>query len=202
MWTPEDRLDSEGYLKDFYKYFDHMQDGMRKIEYGQSFSQPGNKSWEAFNHGDWQLALKLQDDLSKEADRYFKSLKRVAPPGRRVRIVVEPFSDYLIWELNIFRRNERLGEVIRVIKFPEAVELVARDFIDDYVAIDNTVAYRVLYDHNGLNIGAEKSLNPETVNGAVDAFEALFKNAEPFQEFFSREVVDRVPSNCHNGLER
>ena len=133
------------------------------------------------------------EQRSDEGKKYFAGLAKEHKKALRVRIVAQPFSDYLIWELNVLRYNERLGEIVRVIDVKDAQRLVRSDYLGDFIALDETVAYRVLYGANGQNVGAECSTDAKSIAGVVNAFDCLFDHGEPLGEFFAREVSTLKP---------
>lgn len=192
-WQHDCHLDEKEYLEDFSKFFDNLKQTFRKIEFGQTFAEPGNPSWEAFDRGDWDQALALMGQRSDEGKQYFEGLAKKEKQALRVRIVEEPFSDYLIWELNVLRYNEQLGEVVRVVSMNDARRLVAPDFLADFVTLDDAVAYRVLYGANGRNVGAERSTNRSSILSVCNAFDCLFDKGEPLGEFFAREIATLKP---------
>lgn len=193
VWNAEATLDSDAYADDFQAYFDDCRNSFKKIEYGQTFLEPGNESWEAFNAGDWRKALSLANSRDEEARRYFDALKNSGMEAKRVRLICEPLTGYLVWELNILIGNIELGEQISVLPLRRAEKLVDPAWLDDYVAIDETVAYRVLYNEAGLNAGGERSKDQESIRSVIHAFNLLESQGECLTAYFSREVAHLVP---------
>lgn len=193
-WRPDlPALTHEEYLADFWPYFEAMTSKMRKIEVGQSFSEPGNPSWEAFSTGDWNRSLQCIDEHAPETRQYFEGLRDAGKQAARVRVVELPLTEYLVWEFNVLVRSATFGEQIRVIERAKARNLTDEIPIDDFVAIDDVVAYRVLYDAEGLNVGAERTTDRGQVRAIVAAFEVLFARGEPIDSFFERRVEPRTP---------
>ncbi len=55
------------------------------------------------------------------------------------------------------------------------------------------VAYRVTYDDQGVNDGAEASYDPHIIDRVVAAFDDLFRAGEPMLDFFDREIAHLEP---------
>lgn len=195
-WHPDAVLGLDEYLADFYRHFATLARDFRKLEAGQTFSEPGDASWEAFAAGNWTRAVELMGEVSEQSRRYFDELKARGRVARRVRLVREPLSDYLIWELNGLRRNERLGERIRVLPVADALRAVPSAYVDDFALLDTTVAYRVLYDASGCAAGAERSTDAADVAGIAAAFDTLFDAGEDLDSYHRRRLVGHVPTSA------
>lgn len=189
VWSPDAKLNHEEYLADFWFYYERLKGRFRKLEAGQSFSEPGNPSWEAFASGDWEGAMRLVQERAAETKEYFDGLQRANICAERLRLVSLPFSPYLVWELNVLLQNQKLGESIGVLHAEKAAQLVDNIWLDDFVILDEAVAYRVLYGVDGVNVGAERSCDPTIVGHLIAVFESLQKVAEPLEAFFEREVA-------------
>lgn len=106
-------LTSEEYLSDFWPYFQRLQDVFWKLETYQSFREPDDSSWRAFDSGDWNQAIRLIDERREEIQEPVKQVHGFEM--RRVRIVEKPFTPYIQWELYYIRHRAQAGEDIRVI---------------------------------------------------------------------------------------
>ena len=72
----------------------------------------------------------------------------------RVRLVVEPLSDYVRWELTAMRWSVEAGEDIRVLPAGQAGAWPA---VDDFWLFDDTLAVRMEYDTGGRFLGGRPS---------------------------------------------
>src|SRR5436189_4519893 len=94
-------LTLQAYLVDFQQHFWKTDEsGCWKIERQQEFAEPGDDSWEAFTNGDWGKSLKLMNAKRREITQYHKRILKHGFRVHRVRVVQEPISPYLIWELH------------------------------------------------------------------------------------------------------
>src|SRR2546421_2872406 len=125
--SPGERLGLAAYREDF-RSRDFAVDGCDswKLERRQHFREPGDPSWNAFVKGEWEEALRLIEaqrpallDLSRLAARHRCRLLRV-------RVVEQPLTPYLQWELHLLRVRAECGEQVRVIG-PEHISAYERD---------------------------------------------------------------------------
>ncbi len=111
----------------------------------------------------WRLeALQYYADDDADVERFASGDVTLPQPGRweslvhghvtagrpfqRVRVVAEPWSDYVTWELHAFTLNVAAGEDIRVVPVSYSDGLGA--FGPDYWVIDDAV-WAMAYDSDG-----------------------------------------------------
>ena len=58
-----------------------------KLERGQVFAEPGDASWEAFNSGNWDEAMRLLEVRRADLKRYHQENAEAGTTTRRIRIV-------------------------------------------------------------------------------------------------------------------
>lgn len=103
------------YYADFEKYFWHCGDlGFWKLERQQTFKEPGYDSWEAFWRGDWDESLRLLETGRADMAEYHRRVEQNGFAARRARVVEEPLSDYMQWELHALRIRDQCGGPIHV----------------------------------------------------------------------------------------
>jgi uncharacterized protein DUF6879 len=191
---PGERLGLRAYREDFRRR-DFAVDGCDswKLERRQAFREPGDPSWNAFSRGDWERALELIEaqrgeltDLSRLAERHGCRLLRV-------RVVEEPLTPYLQWELHLLRLRAECGELIRVIG-PEPLAAYEHGGpVPEVVTLNDDTLYEVLYDADGVLEGAVRYLDPETRDRAADRMEGLYAAGEDMHAFFARRVAGLKP---------
>ncbi|MDQ0934094.1 DUF6879 family protein [Streptomyces turgidiscabies] len=100
----------EDYYADFEKYFWHCGDlRFWKLERQQTFKEPGYDSWEAFWRGDWDESLRLLETGRADMAEYHRKVEQHGFVARRARVVEEPLSDYMQWELRALRIRDQCG---------------------------------------------------------------------------------------------
>lgn len=188
-----DHLSLDDYIADFDERFEAPADDCWKVERRQTFVEQGSASYDAFARGDWSEALRLIEERKPGLREYHEQLAARGLDVRRVRVVEQPVSPYLVWELNSLRQRRELGELIRV----AGGDLVAPHEVDgelpEVVGIDEAVVYQVLYDDEGVATGAIRSTDPNQVAHWRGVFVALFDRSEDLADFFDREVTGLRP---------
>ncbi|MEU4030833.1 MULTISPECIES: DUF6879 family protein [Streptomyces] len=186
-------LSRADYLADFGRVH---QSGIRllaKIERGQTFTEQGSPSWDAFASGDWAGALRLIEDERDSTAAYFRDAARRGLAFRRVRVVEFPVSPYLQWEMNVFRLRSELGEEIRVLDARRITDLERDAPVPEVIVLGRSVMYAVVYDDELKGAGARRFTDPDQVNRTTREFEALYAMGEGFPEFFEREIAPLAP---------
>lgn len=164
-----------------------------KLERRQHFREPGDPSWNAFAKGDWDEALRQIEaqrpallDLSGQAARHRCRLLRV-------RVVEQPLTPYLQWELHLLRVRAECGELIRVIG-PEHIAAYEQDAeAPELVTLNDDTVYEILYDAEGFLEGAVRYLDPGVRDRTVARLEGLYTLGEDIGTFFGREVAGLRP---------
>lgn len=111
-----DWLSPAEYRADFFpRFWGIDRDDMWKLERIQSFQEDGSASWEAFSAGDRQRAFQLIQERRVKLDDYYRRIAETGFTAYRVRVVEEPISDYLQWELRSLCQRAELGERIGVV---------------------------------------------------------------------------------------
>ncbi|WP_367432195.1 DUF6879 family protein [Streptomyces celluloflavus] len=181
------------YLDDFGRFYAGDIHLLAKIERGQTFTEQGSPSWDAFAAGDWAGALRLIEAERDSVAAYFRDTARRGLAFRRLRIVEFPVSPYLQWEMNSFRLRSDLGEEIRVLDAREIADVERDGPLPEVVVLGNSVMYTVIYDEELKGAGARRFIDPGQIAATVTEFESLYRKGEEFPEFFEREIAPLGP---------
>ncbi|MPZ84836.1 MAG: hypothetical protein GEV28_32415 [Actinophytocola sp.] len=157
-------LTLSSYWQDFERNFWRTgSPGFWKLERGQYFQEPGNDSWEAFADGDWVESLNLiEADLPALRD-YYSKIAESGFSAKRVRIVEEPITEYLQWELHMLRARDDSGGLVRVVG-PEVVATwEASDPLPEIYTLGRDVMYEAIYDEHGVLDSARKFTDRELI---------------------------------------
>jgi hypothetical protein len=110
-----------------------------------------------------------------------------------VRVVDEPYSPYLIWELNWHLIRHEYGERIRIIPADALRELERRRQLPEIVVLGDEVVYEVRYDDAGTATGATRSTDPGAIRYWRGLLTDLHARSEDLPDFFAREIAALQP---------
>ncbi|MGH3623373.1 MAG: DUF6879 family protein, partial [Sciscionella sp.] len=162
--------------------------GFWKFERQQDFQEHENSSWDAFVRGDWDEVVRL---VNKRADGLREHYQRLAAHGvtaNRVRVVAEPISRYLQWELHSLRQRAECGERISVIGPEHIAQYEQYGELPEIIVLGNDAVYRVLYTDDGFAEGAIRSVYRDAVAQWQGFIESLHSRGESIGRFFDRKV--------------
>lgn len=165
-----------------------------KLERMQTFREPGSPSWEAFDSGDWDRALRLCEDQRPKLEPLIREAKQHRSYFHRVRVTETPVAAYLQWEFHYIRVRAQAGwERTRVVGAAEVTDLERHKPLPELVTLCGKTLYKVLYTGDGVAEGAIRFTEPEVVG----AYEALIKDlyaiGEDLAPYFDREVAPLAP---------
>ncbi|MFC9219555.1 DUF6879 family protein [Streptomyces hygroscopicus] len=192
--APGERLSRDSYRADFQQRMQAI-DGRDswKLERRQHFQEPGTESWKAFSRGDWAGALEL---IEKRRDELLAFMGEAAKRDfslYRVRVVAEPITPYLQWELHMLRLRAECGERIRVVG-PELIRELEEDGpLPELVSLGGRTLYRVIYDSRGISDGAVRFADPDVLKPWEEFIKGLYGEGEEMSSYFEREVAPLPP---------
>ena len=178
-----ERMELADYYADFEQTF-WAATSFWKLERAQTFAEPGNASWEAFDRGDWNEALRL---LEAELPAMRERQKRIAAAGfmaRRVRIVEFPITPYLQWELHSLAIRDECGGPVRVLPATEIAAAEADEALPEITTVGEDVLYQAVYDDSGVLAAVYRFSDREVIRRCRELIVGLFEEAEPLAEFF------------------
>ncbi|KAA2259514.1 hypothetical protein F0L68_21545 [Solihabitans fulvus] len=183
---------SDGYNVDVSQYWGRIS-RFDKLERRQHFREPDNPSWEAFALGHWTEALRLHERARSAVEAEFAEDARRGMVSRRVRVVGQPVTPYLQWELHGLMLRAEHGESIRVVT-PESLDRFALDdSLPELIFLGELAMYEVLYDTNDTLYGARKFTDRELIAGCLVDVAELHSQGEDLRTFFQREIVELPP---------
>ena len=192
-----DELTLDEYLADFDERFWRPGNTVAwKLERRQTFRQPESPSWNAFAAGDWDRSLQLLEERRPKLRDYFD---RVAAHGfsvHRVRVVTEPLSPYLIWELNSLLIRHQAGASVSIINADVLEEQERNGPLPEIFVIGPDTVYEVNYDAAGEAVGAIRCVDRRTANHWMALIDAMEYSGEPIDAYFDRAVAGLRPADC------
>lgn len=144
-----ERMPLPAYYADFERHFARARE-FWKLERGQVFAEPGDISWEAFDSGDWEEAMRLLEDRREDLKSYHEETAGAGTATRRIRIVSLPVTPYLQWELHLLKVRDETGGPIRILLDSDVADLEDEGPLPDIYTIDRSIMYRAIYDQHGV----------------------------------------------------
>lgn len=167
--------------------------GFWKLERQQSFREPGYGSWDAFDSGDWEKALAL---LEAERGRLVDYHRRAAAAGfgtYRVRVVAEPLTPYLQWELHALKIRDECGGPIRILQADAITAYEDTGPLPEIYTLDTSVMYQAIYDETGTLASAVRYDAPDLVIACQAFIQSLYDAGEPIADYYQRAVASLPP---------
>jgi hypothetical protein len=187
--------DGEHLARDVYRRdFLHREQAIRggeswKLERSQHFEEAGSPSRDALRRGDWPEALRHMaaraDALRTEA----LDDQRRGSVFHRLRVVEEPLTPYLQWELHSLRQQALFGQRVRVVLSGEVAAAEAAGPLPELVVLDDRTLYRVLYSAAGVARGAVRWTDPGIVRPWAAYIRGVYALGEDVLTYFERVVA-------------
>lgn len=189
-----ERMDLADYWPDFDRNFWQVGDpGFWKIERQQHFREPGYDSWEAFAAGDWEESLRLLEASRADLEAQHRRVDESGFSVRRVRVVEEPLTPYLQWELTVLRVREQCGSGIRVVRPDQVASLEASGPVPEIYTLGHAVMYQAIYDETGTLEAARKFTDRDLILRCQRLIADLYAAGEPLADYFERSVAVLPP---------
>lgn len=188
------RLGNDEYLRDFRARDVRIRDGSSwKLERRQHFEEFGNPSREALRRGDWDAALRALGENREGLRRVQAEEEARGAVFHRVRVVQEPLTPYVQWELHALRLSAEFGERVRVLP----AEAVARDehdgLLPELTVQDDRVLFHVQYTPAGVPDGAVRYAEPTVVEPWTAYLRQAYAAAEDIGSYFRHSVAPLPP---------
>lgn len=183
-----ERLELPAYYADFQEHFARARE-FWKLERGQTFAEPGDTSWEAFDRGDWNEAMRLLEERRDDLKRYHQENAARGTVTRRIRIVSLPVTPYLQWELHLLKIRDETGGPIRVLRDTDVADLEEDGPLPDIYTMDSDVMYQAIYDEHGVLDHARRYTDSALVGHCRTFISDLYAYGEPVSDFFQREIA-------------
>ncbi|MDT0270712.1 hypothetical protein RM844_31025 [Streptomyces sp. DSM 44915] len=160
-----------------------------KLERAQHFEETRDGSRQALREGDWERALALLEEDRENLARMAAEDERKRSFFHRVRIVEEPLSFYVQWELHALRLAAEQGGRVRVVTEPRVRRFEAEGPLPELVVLGGRVLYRVCYTPEGVPDGGVRFTEPGVVAAWEGFIRRLYEQGEDVTAYFAREVA-------------
>lgn len=177
---------------EFLDLFRAMKHGAFRLELRDRYNVPAEQDrWDAFQARDWPRL----DELNRVQRAAWMGLMRQATAtGRRVervRVVSEPPTDYIRFELRLNAGNAEAGEDIRYLPRGHAAGLPLPEV--DYWLFDDTTAVALHFAHDDSLTGMELVDDPDTVAQLRAGRDAAWPLAVPYP-VYAEKWADAEPA--------
>lgn len=185
QWALHDsrRLDLDEFSAEFSRAWSAVSSRFLKIECWQTYREVDtNESQDAYESGDVQHAEELLA-VEAQADRpLYEDVAKRGIDYARIRLIHEPLTPYLHYELISYRIRHAMGENIEVVSLPSETAL-PNDQYFDFLLFDRHTA--LIHDYGATGSQSGGWITHGT--GAIDALERtaleLRNIAMPFSQF-------------------
>ncbi|MEV7425035.1 DUF6879 family protein [Streptomyces sp. NPDC091212] len=164
-----------------------------KLERRQHFEEQGSPSRDALSRGDWAESLRLMEERRENIRAAAREDERRNSVFHRVRVVEQPLTPYLQWELNSLRQQAECGMRVRVVGAGVVTPSEGDGPLPELVVLGGDVLYEVLYTESGVPDGAIRHTDPEVIGGWESYIKELYRVGEDVMSYFDREVAHLPP---------
>ncbi|MBP8536871.1 DUF6879 family protein [Streptomyces sp. MK37H] len=184
------RLSTDAYQRDF-RLNDEKIIGRNgwKLERKQHFEEPGSPSWEAFQRGNWSEALQLAQKKRELWAKVAQEDARRKSIFHRVRVVEEPLTPYMQWELHALRVQGDSGMPVRVLNAEAIKSYEGSEPLPEIVTLGGKVLYQVLYTEAGILDGAIRFTDLDLVRNWEILINEFYENSEDVVSYVDRYVA-------------
>lgn len=189
-----DRLTREVYGRDFGERDAAIRDGNSwKLERLQHFEEVGSPSRDALRRGDWPEVLRLIEERAGTLQAAALDEQRRGSVFHRVRLVEEPLTPYVQWELTSLRQRAEYGERVRVLPVESVAASEGGELLPEVTILDERTLYRVLYTDAGVPDGAIRYTDPVILAPWVSYLKDLYAAGEDLALYYDRVVAHLPP---------
>lgn len=193
------RLIGDAYEADFasYKQKTYDQDAW-KFERRQHFEED-DPSRDALRAGNWAEALRL---LEEDRPGLLEAAEYDRQRGHyfhRLRVVEDPLTPYMQWELHALRMQAECGRKLRVVDADVIRDIEGNEQLPEIVVLGDQALYDVIYSDAGEVEGAVRFTQPELVRQWAHFIEEIYSSAEDMISYFDRHVAQLPPPRLLGG---
>lgn len=187
-------LDLDAFGSAFVSNWARIQTRFLKLECWQSYREADtNESQAAYDRGDVEAARRLLE-REAEADRpLYEDVRRRGIEYARVRLVQEPLTPYLEYELLSYRIRAELGERIEVVRCGPELRLPDQEHFD-FLLFDQRVA--LIHDYGTDEVGAQAggwlTHGPAALAGLEEMISRLRQQAAPLARYLAEDGLGRA----------
>jgi hypothetical protein len=191
-----ERLAQPVYKRDYRKHYAAI-DGRDswKFERRQHFEELNDPSREALRQGDWEASMRLNDAERDDVLAALRRDERLRTVFHRVRVVEEPLTPYMQWELYALRLRVEWGMKIRALPREKIAALEGDGLLPEVVILGGQTLYNILYTDTGVPDGAIRFTDPGVVGRWERFIKGLYEDddGEDMWVYYDRAVAHLPP---------
>ena len=158
-----------------------------KLECWQSYQElEGNESQEAYNRGDIAAVRELLRQEARADRLLYEDIRSRGIDYARIRLVQEPLTSYLRYELIAYEIRAEMGENIQIVRFDPALALPSKDHFD-FLLFDQHTA--LIHDYgsgdSGLQTGGWLTHSIDVITALEQTALGLRRNAVPLPQYLA-----------------
>ncbi|MFD9866987.1 DUF6879 family protein [Streptomyces niveus] len=185
-----ERLVREAYRKDFRERSAALRDANSwKLERRQHFEEQGSPSRDALRRGEWEESLRLMAERRDALADAARKDERQGHVFHRVRVVEEPLTPYLQWELHSLRQQAQFGSRVRVVSAESVAAVERSEPLPELVVLGGRTLFNILYSDAGHPQGAVRFTEPGVVAEWEHYIKSLYNSGEEIASYFERAVA-------------
>ncbi|MGE7385822.1 DUF6879 family protein [Streptomyces sp. NPDC004126] len=194
--TRGEALDADAYAEELLERRASVRNGESwRLERLQHFEEAGNPARDALRRGDWREVLRLIEAERTTARRAADDDSRTGSPFRRLRVVEQPLSPYLRWQLHWLHMRAEAGHQTRVLSAEEFsfAEAAGGGRLPEIVIVDGRVLYELLHTPAGVHTGSRRYEDPAVVRPWEVYVKRAYAMAEDLRNYFTHSVAHLPP---------
>ena len=189
-----ERLANDDYIARVGDDYEHVGDtGFWKLERRQSFQEPESPSWQAFDRGDWDEAVRLAEDTRPALEEEYRHDAEIGVRSWWVKVVEFPITPYTRWAFEPLRVRAQSGERMRVVRAEQVEAYEHREPLPEMITVGADVMYVIDYDVDGLQVGGTRIDERAVVARCRRLIADLYTNGEELESFYQREIAPLAP---------
>lgn len=148
------RLSLDEFATEFRRAWSGLQERFLKLECWQAYQeQPHNRSQQAFQRGEIERARSLlREEAETNSRRLYQDIRERKLDYTRIRLVKEPLTEYLAYEMMSYQIRADMGESIAVLRIDRDVQLPNAEFFD-FLLFDRRIA--LVHDYGRGDVGVQ-----------------------------------------------
>lgn len=179
------RLALDQFLAEFRTAWSRMRSRFLKLETWQSYEElAANRSQQAFQRGDFNRARELLREEAEGDRPLYDDIRQRGLDYARIRLVKEPLTEYLRYELMSYQIRAEMGENIVVVRSEPRIRLPNPD-VFDLLLFDREAA--LVHDYGTAEAGRQTGgwlvRDPEVIEELERRTLALRQQAVPLSQY-------------------
>jgi hypothetical protein len=155
--------------------------------------EQNHPSRDALRRGDWHEALELLERRREQLLKMAGEDQRRGSVFHRVRVVENPLTPYVQWELHSLRIQNECGMPVRVVTAERVAALENDGLLPEVVVLGGNTLYRVLYTDKGVSDGAVRFTDSALIERWESFVRTLYAHGEDVSTYVDRCVTHLPP---------